>query len=87
MAQVTGTTDSYDLVGVAEDRRIGNVALVGNTGAASIPLALGDACRDGSLRAGHRLLATSFGGGLTWGATTLVWPDVTADFGVLGEDR
>jgi 3-oxoacyl-[acyl-carrier-protein] synthase-3 len=67
-----------ELVGVAEDRRIGNVALVGNTGAASIPLALGDACRDGSLRAGHRLLATSFGGGLTWGSALLTWPEVDA---------
>nr|BFE72408.1 hypothetical protein GCM10020092_057090 [Actinoplanes digitatis] len=52
-----------ELVGVDVDRRIGNVATVGNTGAASIPLALGDACRAGLLRAGHRLLATSFGGG------------------------
>jgi 3-oxoacyl-[acyl-carrier-protein] synthase-3 len=67
-----------ELVGVAADRRIGNVASVGNTGAASIPLALGDACRDGSLRAGHRLLATSFGGGLTWGTTLLTWPEVEA---------
>jgi 3-oxoacyl-[acyl-carrier-protein] synthase-3 len=65
-----------ELIGVDLDRRIGNVATVGNTGAASIPLALGDACRDGSLRAGHRLLATSFGGGLTWGSTLLTWPAV-----------
>ncbi|MET8149665.1 beta-ketoacyl-ACP synthase 3 [Actinoplanes sp. NPDC049668] len=67
-----------ELVGVAEDRRIGNVATLGNTGAASIPLALGDACRDGSLRAGHRLLATSFGGGLTWGSALLTWPVIDA---------
>ncbi|MEU7905448.1 beta-ketoacyl-ACP synthase 3 [Actinoplanes sp. NPDC049118] len=67
-----------ELVGVDADRRIGNVATVGNTGAASIPLALGDACRDGSLRAGHRLLATSFGGGLTWGSALLTWPAVDA---------
>ena len=63
-------------VGVPEDRRIGNVASVGNTGAASIPLALGDACRSDALKAGHRLLMTSFGGGLTWGSTLLSWPDV-----------
>lgn len=63
-------------IGVAEDRRIGNVATVGNTGAASIPLALGDACRAEELRAGQRLLMTSFGGGLTWGSAMLTWPDV-----------
>ncbi|RSM70861.1 3-oxoacyl-ACP synthase [Actinoplanes sp. ATCC 53533] len=63
-------------IGVADDRRIGNVATVGNTGAASIPLALGDACRAEQLRAGHRLLMTSFGGGLTWGSAMLTWPHV-----------
>ncbi|GID92151.1 beta-ketoacyl-ACP synthase 3 [Amorphoplanes digitatis] len=67
-----------ELVGVDVDRRIGNVATVGNTGAASIPLALGDACRAGLLRAGHRLLATSFGGGLTWGSALLTWPALDA---------
>lgn len=63
-------------VGVPEDRRIGNVATVGNTGAASIPLALGEACRADAIKAGHRLLMTSFGGGLTWGSALLTWPDV-----------
>jgi len=61
---------------VPEDRRIGNVAMVGNTGAASIPLALGDACRAEELLAGHRLLMTSFGGGLTWGSALMTWPSV-----------
>ena len=67
-------------LGVPPDRQIGNVAMVGNTGAASIPLALGDACRADALTAGHRLLATSFGGGLTWGSAMLTWPhlDVVA---------
>lgn len=67
-------------LGVPDDRQIGNVAMVGNTGAASIPLALGEACRTESLLAGHRLLATSFGGGLTWGSALLTWPhlDVVA---------
>ncbi|MEU4214860.1 beta-ketoacyl-ACP synthase 3 [Actinoplanes sp. NPDC026623] len=67
-----------ELIGVDADRQIGNVATVGNTGAASIPLALADACRNGSLRAGHRLLATSFGGGLTWGSALLTWPRLDA---------
>ncbi|WP_433717143.1 beta-ketoacyl-ACP synthase 3 [Actinoplanes sp. CA-051413] len=63
-------------IGVPADRCIGNVASVGNTGAASIPLALGDACRDEALLAGHRLLATSFGGGLTWASAMMTWPQV-----------
>ena len=67
-------------IGVEPGRCLGNVATVGNTGAASIPLALGDACRAEQLSAGHRLLMTSFGGGLTWGSALLSWPhlDVVA---------
>ncbi|MER5280278.1 beta-ketoacyl-ACP synthase III [Streptomyces sp. NPDC002809] len=49
---------------------------VGNTSAASVPLALADAVAGGTVRPGHRLLLTAFGGGLTWGACTLRWPDV-----------
>ena len=30
----------------------------------------------GVLRPGHRVLLTAFGGGVTWGAVTLEWPDV-----------
>ncbi|MFE5796841.1 beta-ketoacyl-ACP synthase III [Streptomyces sp. NPDC056503] len=50
---------------------------VGNTAAASIPLALADAVTAGGLRPGHRTALAAFGGGLTWGAATLTWPDVT----------
>ena len=65
-------------LGIPPERRLGNVASVGNTGAASIPIALADACQDGHLVGGHRLLITAFGGGLTWGSTILRWPDVEA---------
>ncbi len=63
-------------IGVPNDRCLGNVATVGNTGAASIPLALGDAAREDAIKAGHRLLVTSFGGGLTWGSVLMTWPHV-----------
>ena len=45
----------------------------GNTSAASIPLALDDAYRQGLLAPGARLLLTAFGGGLTWGSCVLTW--------------
>ena len=45
----------------------------GNTSAASIPLALDDARREGRLRPGARVLLTAFGGGLTWGSCLLTW--------------
>ncbi|MFF3411437.1 beta-ketoacyl-ACP synthase III [Streptomyces sp. NPDC002742] len=62
-------------LGVDAERALSNVEQVGNTSAASIPILLDHADRAGDLRPGHRVLLTAFGGGLTWGATTLVWPD------------
>jgi 3-oxoacyl-[acyl-carrier-protein] synthase-3 len=41
----------------------------GNTSAASVPLALDEAVRDGRIRPGHTLLMEAFGGGFTWGAS------------------
>ncbi|MBS2964640.1 ketoacyl-ACP synthase III [Actinocrinis puniceicyclus] len=67
-----------DLLGLAPGRTVSNISHVGNTAAASIPLALHQASADGDLRAGHRVLLTAFGGGLTWGSVTLTWPDITA---------
>ncbi|MVU81309.1 beta-ketoacyl-ACP synthase III [Nocardia sp. ET3-3] len=55
-----------------------NIDRVGNTVAASIPLAVHDALRAGKLRAGQTVLMTAFGGGLTWGSLVLSWPDNVA---------
>jgi 3-oxoacyl-[acyl-carrier-protein] synthase-3 len=63
-------------LGLEKDVCVSNVESVGNTGAASIPLALADAARDGTLRPGHRVLLTAFGGGLTWGSCVLQWPSL-----------
>lgn len=48
-----------------------NVADYGNTSSASVPLALCDACEQGRLRAGDRVLTTAFGSGLTWAGALL----------------
>ncbi|MFJ6613957.1 beta-ketoacyl-ACP synthase 3 [Streptomyces sp. NPDC091289] len=61
-------------VGIAPQRCVTHLERVGNTGAASIPLALADAADGGRLRAGDRVLLTAFGGGLTWGSAALRWP-------------
>jgi 3-oxoacyl-[acyl-carrier-protein] synthase-3 len=45
----------------------------GNTSAASLPLALDTAVRDGRVRAGHRLLLLSVGGGFTWASSLVEW--------------
>ncbi len=55
-------------------RFVSNIDRVGNTVAASIPLALADSVASGELQPGHRVVLASFGGGLTWGSVALVWP-------------
>jgi 3-oxoacyl-[acyl-carrier-protein] synthase III len=61
-------------LGLPTDRVVANLDRVGNTVAASIPLALVDAAKSGQLVPGHRLLLCGFGGGLTWGAAALEFP-------------
>ncbi|MFF9492660.1 beta-ketoacyl-ACP synthase III [Streptomyces flaveolus] len=65
-----------DRLDLPVDRFPSNIGQVGNTVAASIPLALADAAQDGVLRPGHRVVLCGFGGGLTWGAVALEWPQV-----------
>lgn len=55
-----------------------NIDLVGNTAAASVPIALATANDSGELRPGYRVLLGAFGGGLTWGSTVLRWPEIVA---------
>ncbi|MFF3291698.1 beta-ketoacyl-ACP synthase III [Streptomyces sp. NPDC003023] len=61
---------------VPRERAVLNIDRVGNTSAASIPLALADAAAQGRFAPGDRVLLTAFGGGLTWGSAALTWPDI-----------
>ncbi|MDR0777502.1 MAG: ketoacyl-ACP synthase III [Azonexus sp.] len=58
-------------LGIARERVIVTVDRHGNTSAASIPLALDEAVRDGRIRRGHKVLLEGVGGGFTWGAALL----------------
>jgi 3-oxoacyl-[acyl-carrier-protein] synthase III len=60
-------------LGVPAERSVLDVAEVGNTSAASIPIALARAWNAGRIREGDLVLFTSFGAGLTWGATLVRW--------------
>ncbi len=53
-------------LGLPNEKVYVNVDRVGNTSAASIPLAMADAVSEGRLKRGDLVLATAFGGGLTW---------------------
>ncbi|GAA2244625.1 beta-ketoacyl-ACP synthase III [Streptomyces amakusaensis] len=63
-------------LGLSEEQITVHLDQVGNTVAASIPLALADAQNKGTLTPGQRVLLTGFGGGLTWGSTALIWPSL-----------
>ena len=60
-------------LGLGMDRVVACVARHGNTSAASIPLALDEAVRDGRIRPGQHVLLEGVGGGFTWGAILLRW--------------
>jgi 3-oxoacyl-[acyl-carrier-protein] synthase III len=55
-------------LGIDVEKVISTVALHGNTSAASVPLALDVAVRDGRIKPGDLVLMEALGGGLTWGA-------------------
>jgi len=55
-------------LGMSMDRVVVTVDRHGNTSAASIPLALDTAVREGKIKAGERVLMEAFGGGFTWGS-------------------
>ena len=60
-------------LGIAGDRVVNSIAKLGNTSAATIPLALAQAKRAGTLRPGARVLLGAFGAGVSWGATVIEW--------------
>ncbi|MBA2355971.1 MAG: ketoacyl-ACP synthase III [Acidobacteria bacterium] len=62
-----------DRLGVPRDKMVINIQEYGNTTAATIPLALHDAARDGRLRKGDLVLLASVGAGFTVGSVLLRW--------------
>jgi 3-oxoacyl-[acyl-carrier-protein] synthase-3 len=55
-------------LGIDRERVIVTVDRHGNTSAASVPLALDEAVRDGRIQPGQKVLVEGVGGGFTWGA-------------------
>ena len=60
-------------LGMSMDNVVLTVDRHGNTSAASIPLALDTAVRDGRIKAGETILMEAFGGGFTWGSVLVKW--------------
>jgi 3-oxoacyl-[acyl-carrier-protein] synthase-3 len=55
-------------LGFPIERFVLDVANYGNTGSASIPIALDEAVRDGRITEGQTVLMCALGAGVTWGA-------------------
>ncbi|HIP43643.1 MAG TPA: ketoacyl-ACP synthase III [Aquifex aeolicus] len=58
-------------LGIPKEKVIVNIDKYGNTSAASIPIALHEAVKEGRVKRGDLILMTAMGGGLTWGAILL----------------
>lgn len=58
---------------LSPDKIVMTVDRHGNTSAASVPLALAEACADGRIRAGQVVLMEAMGGGFTWGSCLVRW--------------
>jgi 3-oxoacyl-[acyl-carrier-protein] synthase-3 len=56
-----------------EEKTFINVDKYGNTSAATIPVALDEANRQGRMKRGDIILLVAFGGGFTWAASVLRW--------------
>jgi 3-oxoacyl-[acyl-carrier-protein] synthase III len=66
-------TASADKLGIAPEKVVITVDHHGNTSAASIPLALDEARRDGRIREGDLVMLEAMGGGFTWGSALVRW--------------
>ncbi|WP_305985235.1 beta-ketoacyl-ACP synthase III [Roseibium sp. MMSF_3544] len=60
-------------LGIAPEKVVTTVQLHGNTSAASIPLALDTAVKDGRVKKNDLLMLEAMGGGFTWGSVLLRW--------------
>lgn len=60
-------------LGLSMDKVYLNLEKYGNTSAASVPLALDQANREGRLKSGDNIVMVAFGGGLIWGAALVKW--------------
>ncbi|WP_230193019.1 beta-ketoacyl-ACP synthase III [Paenibacillus sp. CECT 9249] len=64
---------SLSRLNLPEEKCMINLPKYANTSAASIPLALAEAAEEGRMREGDCVVLVGFGGGLTWGASVIIW--------------
>lgn len=67
-------------LGISRDKVVVNLDKYGNMSAASIPVALDEAFREGLISEGDVIVMVGFGTGLTWGACVLKWTKVGINY-------
>jgi 3-oxoacyl-[acyl-carrier-protein] synthase III len=72
-ANIRILTHTAKKLGLPEDKLVVTVDRHANTSAASIPLALDVAVKDGRIKPGQHILLEGVGGGFTWGSVLLKW--------------
>jgi 3-oxoacyl-[acyl-carrier-protein] synthase-3 len=60
-------------LGIPMDKVYVNIEKYGNISSATVPIALDEAVRNGTIQPGDLVLLTAFGGGLTWGSSLIRW--------------
>ncbi|MEM9694957.1 MAG: beta-ketoacyl-ACP synthase III [Myxococcota bacterium] len=62
-----------NMLGIPPEKVVNNIQRYGNTTAATIPILLAEAERDGKLKPGMKVAMVAFGSGFTWGAAIVDW--------------
>ena len=62
-----------DRFALPREKVLSNLSEYGNTSAATIPLMLDEAVRDGRVKPGDLIATSGFGAGLSWGAVLFYW--------------
>ena len=61
------------MLNIPDEKLLHNIHRFGNTTAATIPLLLDEAARNGKIERGMKVATVAFGSGFTWGAAILDW--------------
>ncbi|WP_292967969.1 beta-ketoacyl-ACP synthase III [Nitrosomonas sp.] len=72
-ANIRIITSTAKRLGIPEEKVVATVSQHGNTSAASVPLALDQAVRDGRIQPGQHIILEGVGGGFTWGSVLVRW--------------
>lgn len=72
-ANIRIVESAMNRLGLPAEKVFVNLHKYGNTSAASIPIALDEAVREGKIKKGDTIVTVGFGGGLTWAAGVMKW--------------